>query len=141
MNNFAAIDQNGIVKNTYSTLATLEQIQSLTEYAVLPCEANINVGDYTKDRQYFIRIGDPPNSASYFDYVQEQWQTDLTVAWTTVRRERDRKLDQTDWLRLREIDTGEPTPQAWLDYRQALRDITNQPDPLNIVWPIKPSTE
>ena len=31
------------------------------------------------------------------------------------------------------------TPQPWLDYRQALRDITNQADPMNIAWPVAPA--
>jgi hypothetical protein len=29
------------------------------------------------------------------------------------------------------------TPE-WIAYRQALRDITDQQDPFNIIWPIKP---
>jgi len=28
---------------------------------------------------------------------------------------------------------------AWATYRQALRDITAQKDPLNITWPVKPA--
>jgi hypothetical protein len=28
--------------------------------------------------------------------------------------------------------------ESWLIYRQALRDITEQTDPFNIVWAIKP---
>ena len=33
---------------------------------------------------------------------------------------------------------GTAVPQPWLDYRQALRDITKQPDPMNIDWPTPP---
>ena len=33
---------------------------------------------------------------------------------------------------------GTAVPQPWLDYRQAMRDVTEQSDPLNIIWPTPP---
>ena len=50
-------------------------------------------------------------------------------------------LQESDWT-----DTvsaverlGESKYQEWQDYRQALRDITLQPDyPLEVIWPIAP---
>ncbi|MGG4054103.1 phage tail assembly chaperone [Delftia tsuruhatensis] len=42
-------------------------------------------------------------------------------------------------MTLRAQETGEPMPAPWLAYRQALRDITDQPDPLAIVWPTAPA--
>ena len=33
---------------------------------------------------------------------------------------------------------SEKRRQQWQAYRQALRDITEQPDPFNIVWPETP---
>ena len=57
----------------------------------------------------------------------------------TLRKERDRRIAETDWW-----DTSD-TPamsQAQLDYRQALRDITNGlatvADVESVVWPTKP---
>ena len=48
---------------------------------------------------------------------------------------------QTDFLAM--PDYPHPTPeskQAWLDYRQALRDLpANTTDPLNPVWPEAPT--
>jgi hypothetical protein len=32
-----------------------------------------------------------------------------------------------------------PTKEVWAAYRQALRDVTLQPDPFNIVWPTPPA--
>lgn len=52
-----------------------------------------------------------------------------------VRAERGRRLSATDW-RFR----SDLTPsQAWVDYCQALRDITAQEGfPQSIVWPTEP---
>lgn len=57
-----------------------------------------------------------------------------------VRKERDNLLDKTD--KYVTIDYPHPTPeakQAWLDYRQALRDLpANTMDPENPAWPESP---
>jgi len=58
--------------------------------------------------------------------------------WAKVKSQRNMLLSQSDWVTVRAADIGMPPPQAWLDYRQALRDITTQGDPYNIVWPVQP---
>lgn len=54
---------------------------------------------------------------------------------TEARAERNRLLSATDW-RFR----SDLTPsQAWVDYCQALRDITTQETfPQSVVWPTEP---
>lgn len=53
------------------------------------------------------------------------------------RLERNALLMETDHMMF--SDTPDPS-QAWLDYRQALRDVPQQDGfPDNIVWPIKPT--
>lgn len=57
-----------------------------------------------------------------------------------LRIERDKKLSDTDWIILRNLETNEPVPKEWLDYRQALRDFPeNVKDLENVIWPEKPS--
>lgn len=52
-----------------------------------------------------------------------------------IRNERDRLLSQTDWWAVKDRTMS----QAQKDYRQALRDITLQPEfPHNVTWPTKP---
>ena len=58
--------------------------------------------------------------------------------WTAIRSERDRRLNETDWVSIRAADTATPMSAEWASYRQALRDITTQSDPFSITWPIKP---
>lgn len=64
-----------------------------------------------------------------------------------VRSRRDRLLAESDWVTTRAVDQnaqdslGIQVPQVWLDYRQALRDITdhaNFPNLQDTDWPIKP---
>lgn len=61
-----------------------------------------------------------------------------TALWAEIRADRNRRIAATEWIRSRAADRGEPVPQAWLDYWQALRDITNQADPRAIAWPEPP---
>jgi hypothetical protein len=56
-----------------------------------------------------------------------------------VRAERDKKLAECDWIVTKYTEQGEPVPQDWVAYRQALRDISDQEGfPENVVWPEKP---
>ena len=58
-----------------------------------------------------------------------------------IRRHRDRLLAASDWVVTRATETGAPVPPAWVAYRQALRDVPEQPGfPLDIVsWPDMPA--
>jgi len=57
------------------------------------------------------------------------------------RSDRDVLLTSTDWIVIKYLDIGDPVPQEWADYRQALRDITEQDGfPGNVVWPEEPTT-
>lgn len=57
----------------------------------------------------------------------------------TVRQHRDRFLAESDVVVLRAYEAGTPVSQAWVDYRQALRDITTHPKfPDGFPWPVKP---
>lgn len=94
----------------------------------------------------FIITEDPPEDLST-EYVleNETWvrkpelsDTSLIIEsmWKWVRSERNRLLQSTDWTQLPDVPTA--TKEAWATYRQQLRDITNQSDPFNIVWPTPP---
>jgi hypothetical protein len=61
-------------------------------------------------------------------------QSDEEVS-AIVRSRRDLLIEQTDWRALPDV----PGRDAWLSYRQALRDIPQQAGfPRNVVWPTKP---
>ena len=58
----------------------------------------------------------------------------LADKWVNVRRDRDRKLSQTDYLALKDSTLA----NNMKTYRQALRDIPSQSDVDNITWPVQP---
>ncbi len=60
--------------------------------------------------------------------------------WVAVRIKRDRLLAQSDWMVARASETGVPMAQDWAQYRQSLRDITDQHNPFLVVWPEAPAT-
>ena len=60
---------------------------------------------------------------------------DIAREWAGIRQERNRLLAESDWTRL---DDATADKDAWAVYRQALRDITLQPNPLEVQWPVPP---
>ena len=57
------------------------------------------------------------------------------------RSSRDDLLKETDWIVVKYLDIGDPVPQEWAVYRQALRDVTEQAGfPGNVDWPEEPTT-
>ena len=85
-----------------------------------------------------VDIVDCPSKNHIFDYATKQWIDPRTpdTEWPLVRADRDRRLQATDWTQLPDVPLA--TKEAWATYRQALRDVTLQPDPFNIVWPVLP---
>lgn len=55
--------------------------------------------------------------------------------WHDIRLDRNARLVESDWTQLLDSQVDKA---AWAVYRQQLRDITIQQDPLNITWPTKP---
>jgi len=75
------------------------------------------------------------------DWTQLQTAEDreaerLAQAAERVRKERNRLLAETDFMALIDVTM----PQAIADYRQALRDVPQQPGfPDDVVWPEVPN--
>lgn len=69
------------------------------------------------------------------DATPEEISQRLSDQWEAVRQERDAKLYQCDWTQLPDAPVDHAT---WATYRQQLREVTQQSDPFNIVWPVAP---
>jgi len=91
---------------------------------------------YRSDDGQLVPIPPRPSPYHNFDYTSKEWVLDLETAWAGVRAERNRLLAESDWTQLPDVPLE--TKEKWALYRQALRDITEQLDPLNIVWPEPP---
>lgn len=59
--------------------------------------------------------------------------------WKEVRRKRDMELRLCDWTQAADSPLTDAKKAEWATYRQALRDVGSQADPLNINWPTEPS--
>ena len=74
---------------------------------------------------------------------QEYWDTQLKaeLAMEALKKKRDALLAKSDIKSLPDFPHAtEEVRQAWLDYRQALRDLpANTTDPENPVWPEAPT--
>jgi len=58
----------------------------------------------------------------------------------TARTRRAALLAACDWIVARSAEWGEPVPEAWANYRQALRNVPDQPGfPADINWPQEPA--
>lgn len=62
----------------------------------------------------------------------------VEVLSAIVVRDRNSLLQQSDWTQLPDVPLA--TKEAWAVYRQALRDITQQPGyPTEVNWPVAPT--
>jgi hypothetical protein len=77
--------------------------------------------------------------------TQEEWDAEIeaydtrqeAIRRNSVRKYRNALLDGTDWIVVRSIETNTPLVQAFVDWRQALRDLPEtQPFPTEI--PVAP---
>jgi hypothetical protein len=69
--------------------------------------------------------------------TEEEFNDLFNSISSSAREKRNTLLSECDWTRLDDANTDKA---AWATYRQALRDVPQQPGfPDNIVWPTKPS--
>jgi len=103
----------------------------------------------TKPRKY--RLGETWEDIHFFGSDIEKPPKELFEAklqelidaqpWKELREERNKRIAETDYLAIPDYPhPTEEAKQAWLDYRQALRDLpSNTTDPENPVWPQAPT--
>lgn len=97
--------------------------------------------DYTKN--YEEGIPELINGSYYQNWIitnatEEEVSQRINNKWSEVRSVRNLSLSDCDWTQLPDSPLSEIKKTEWTVYRQSLRDITNQQDPFNIIWPTKP---
>ncbi len=61
------------------------------------------------------------------------------LTWGTIRAERNQLLTQSDWTQLADAPLTQEQKNAWVVYRQALRDVPSSFfTPEEVVWPEQP---
>jgi len=134
---YAIYDSKGrILQSIECPAGKIEKIANGMSYIETSCN----------DATHYIENDQPvpfpkrPSKDHEFDYDSKQWvdtkseEIRAQEAIDGLRKQRNALLYQSDWTQLPDAPVDK---QAWAEYRQALRDITNQ-DPSNIVWPETP---
>jgi hypothetical protein len=113
--------------------------EQLVEWGVYEVQFTPAPNDYTKN----IVEGTPTliEGKYYQNWVQTnatefEIQQRLEDKWFEIREIRNQLLSECDWTQLNDIPSE--IKNVWSNYRQDLRDITNQSNPFNIIWPVKP---
>lgn len=77
-----------------------------------------------------------PEEEAEWDAREAVWASNaLNQQWQLVREERNGLLFGSDWTQLADAPLTAEQKEQWAILRQKWRDITNQDDPFNIVWP------
>ena len=78
-----------------------------------------------------------PSDDYDFNWQSHAWELNMARLTESVLAQRKTLLLQSDWTQLPDVPLA--TKEAWVVYRQALRDITEQPGfPESVVWPKTP---
>lgn len=86
-------------------------------------------------------ISMPPQPSEYhvFNYSTKQWVLNETGAWAGIRYMRNKLLAGSDWTTMADVPLTTEKKAEWVAYRQALRAVPDQADPLAVVWPTPPN--
>jgi len=143
-----------IVNNTTTYPYTIKDLRDSLPNVSLP--ANLSNEQLVEWDMYEVQFSAAPNdytkniiegTPTLIDgkYYQNWIQTNATEfeisqrledKWFEIREIRNQLLVECDWTQLSDISTE--IKNLWSDYRKDLRDITNQTNPFNITWPVKP---
>lgn len=103
----------------------------------------LNLGPliFDADKNILIKKPEQKIRGEVFDIDTCSWVMSEDAQWVLIREKRDALLSDTDWMIARWQEKGQALPSEWAAYRQALRDITLQPDPFAIDWPAAPANQ
>jgi hypothetical protein len=121
-----------------STLEIVHKYQGIVEWG----------GDWATSKFNHVQIPDglDPNTVIAIkedEIVEDPIKVQIKIdnQWDVIRFQQRQKLSDSDWT-CSVVDTPPEIlaqREQWIIYRQALRDITTQTDPFNIIWPTPPS--
>ena len=114
----------------HEILHTASHLKVIKEFS----DANVNFVVNHK----IVKFPPKPSEFHVFNYSSKVWEPNIEMAWEVIKKRRSFLLAETDWVVVKAQETGTAVPEAWLNYRQALRDVTLQSNPLALVWPRSP---
>ena len=148
---------NGVVEKFPYSIGLLRKDNPNTSFPKKPTDAMLSSYGVYSVRETNPTVGENQKLVKSWEpeLIDGEWRlnhqaVDMTVEEIAVRDEvlangirekRDNLLANSDWRVIKAQETGTPMSQAWVDYRQALRDITahaNFPWLDDADWPVKP---
>jgi len=131
-------DEHWLTKNSCAEVVVFLAYDSATQ-------KNESVTPYLSDGKVYTRRVTDMTSEEQAVVVAEA----NAATATRNRAERDRRLDNCDWVVTKALESGGSVPSAWVTYRTALRDITKHANWPNLTgpnmdgsggdWPTEPS--
>lgn len=133
-------------KTSGQILRCVDCPESMIDYQLLNENESYIDGLSNDDYNFFyvensslVPFPDKPNEWCVFDYTTKSWVEDFNLASKYVISKRNQLLYESDWTQLPNGPLTIQQQQQWADYRQQLRDITDQQGyPFNVVWPVQP---
>lgn len=126
--------------NNISGFNTLDQ-KLLREFGWYPykfVEAEKN--DYFKviESEFVIEDGYVIEYQKTIPKNEDEIKEMTAFQWDRIREDRNSLLFKSDWTQLPDSPLTDDQKNLWKIYRKSLRDITNNLNPNNIIWPIEP---
>ena len=123
---------------SFPTALTDDLLETFGVYSV---QETAHESDYTKNYEEL----EPHLSGSIYvqtwsisDASEEEINTRKDEKWGEIREIRNTLLQQTDWTQFQDSPITGSKLIEWQTYRQQLREITSQPNPYNLSWPVRP---
>ena len=133
-------------KTNYATRPDEIKIERVGHSAIVRFRENII--EYTDGETVWYEADeytlDVPYNSTLEKRIDSKWldrakQQDYDNTSATARAERDKRLASTDWTQVKDAALKEAKNTAYIEYRQALRDVPQQETfPYDVDWPIKP---
>lgn len=96
----------------------------------------------------FVWEDDPNKRPQDEDIVSLAREIKAERPMKRLRKERDWRLNEVNWVILRSVRTGEPIPDEWKEYMQTLADLPENCTPrlsngqlMGVTWPERPDGE
>jgi len=130
-------------RDSFSDLSFPPEIGNsvLSEYGIYPVAPVLPPENHTKN--YFEDGVENVDGRWVSKWREEDASTEeveerVQLQLYAIRRKRNALLAESDWTQLPDSPLENTDRNAWADYRQTLRDITNQADLFSVVFPDAP---
>jgi Phage tail assembly chaperone protein len=137
------IDGPRALPNSWENVSGLQFLnaEELKNLGWLPHRIEPVVEQYKVITNTVFTVGSDEVVESYTtrDMTADEISAEQSAQWHGIRVTRNQKLVESDYTQLNDAPLTDAEKLNWVTYRQALRDITKQSDPKNILWPQLPT--